>query len=154
MKKIIFRISVFTAHILFCMLCNAQSSEIYSFEKLISVPGDGGYDYLSIDDANRHLFVSHGTSVNVIDLKTEQVVGSIDNMKGVHGIAVDNEVNRGFITDGGDNSVVVFDLKTFKTIKVIPVTPKGPDGIMFDPFTKRIFAFLRPWECCLGYRRK
>jgi len=62
-------------------------------------------------------------------------------MKGVHGIAVDNEVNRGFITDGGANTVVVFDLKTFETIKVIPVTPKGPDGIMFDPFTKRIFAF-------------
>jgi YVTN family beta-propeller protein len=62
-------------------------------------------------------------------------------MKGVHGIAVDNEVNKGFITDGGDNSVVVFDLKTFKTITIIPVTPKGPDGIMFDPFTKRIFAF-------------
>ena len=62
-------------------------------------------------------------------------------MKGVHGIAIDNEVNRGFITDGRDNSVVVFDLTSFNTIKIIPVTPKGPDGIMFDPFSKRIFAF-------------
>jgi YVTN family beta-propeller protein len=141
MKKSMLELSFFAATIFFSLLCKAQSSEIYSFEKMISVPGDGGYDYLSIDEVNRHLFVSHGTSVNVIDLKTELVIGSIDNMKGVHGIAVDNEVNRGFITDGGDNSVVVFDLKTLKTIKVIPVTPKGPDGIMFDPFTKRIFAF-------------
>jgi DNA-binding beta-propeller fold protein YncE len=121
--------------------CKAQSTEIYSFEKSIPVPGDGGYDYLSIDDVNRHLFVSHGSSVNVIDLNTGGVIGSVDNMKGVHGIAVDNEVNKGFITDGRDNSVVVFDLKTFKTLKTIPVTPKGPDGITFDPFSKRVFAF-------------
>ena len=116
-------------------------SDIYTFEKSIALPGDGGYDYVSIDEVNRHLFVSHGTSVNIIDLKTEQVIGSVDNMKGVHGIAVDNEVNKGFITDGRDNSVVVFDLTSFKTITTIPVTPKGPDGIMFDPFSKRIFAF-------------
>jgi DNA-binding beta-propeller fold protein YncE len=127
--------------LLFSLISRAQSSDLYSFEKIISVPGDEGYDYLAIDEVNRHLFVSHGISVNVIDLKTEKVIGSIDHMKGVHGIAIDNDVNRGFITDGRDNSVVVFDLTSFKTIAVIPVTPKGPDGIMFDPFTKRIFAF-------------
>jgi DNA-binding beta-propeller fold protein YncE len=126
---------------LLSLVSRAQNPDVYSFEKSIPVPGNGGYDYLSIDEVNRHLFVSHGTSVNVIDLKTEHVIGSIDNMKGVHGIAVDNEVNKGFITDGRDNSVVVFDLTTFKTISVIPVTPKGPDGILFDPFSKRILAF-------------
>ncbi len=119
----------------------AQASDIYSFDKSIAVPGDGGYDYLSIDEVNRHLFVSHGTSVNVIDLNTDQVVGSIDSMKGVHGIAVVNEVNKGFITDGRGNAVVVFDLKTFKVITTIPVTPKGPDGIIYDPFSKKVFAF-------------
>src|SRR5450755_4665587 len=141
MKKSFLKITFFVPFILLCLVCKAQLSDVYSFEKRILVPGDGGYDYLSIDEVNRHLFVLHGSSVNVIDLKTEQVIGSIDNMKGVHGIAVDNEINKGFITDGRDNSVVVFDLKTFKTITVIPVTPKGPDGIMFDPFTKKIFAF-------------
>jgi DNA-binding beta-propeller fold protein YncE len=141
MIKRLVKLSLFAIPFLLSLLTSAQSDNIYSFEKLISVPGNNGYDYISIDEVNRHLFVSHGTSVNVIDLKTEQVIGSIDNMKGVHGIAVDNEVNRGFITDGRDNSVVVFDLITFKTIKTIPVTPKGPDGIMFDPFSKRIFAF-------------
>src|SRR5450755_1863740 len=141
MKKSFLKITFFVPFILLCLVCKSQSSDIYSFEKSISVPGDGGYDYLSIDEVNRHLFVSHGTSVNIIDLNTSQVIGSIDNMKGVHGIAIDNEVNKGFITDGRDNSVVVFDLTTFKTIITIPVTPKGPDGIMFDPFSKRVFAF-------------
>jgi DNA-binding beta-propeller fold protein YncE len=140
MKNIFLKL-VLGCLILFSLKSRAQNSNVYSFDKSISVPGDGGYDYVSIDDINKHLFVSHGETVNVIDLKTEKVIGSINNMKGVHGIAVDNEVNKGFITDGRDNSVVVFDLTTFKTIKVIPVTPKGPDGIMFDPFSKRIFAF-------------
>ncbi len=120
---------------------SAQNNALYTLDKSISVPGDGGYDYISIDDVNKHLFVSHGGSVNVIDLKTEKPIGSIDSMKGVHGIAIDNEVNKGFISDGRDNSVVVFDLQTFKTIKVIPVTPKGPDGIMFDPYSKKVFVF-------------
>ena len=129
----------------FMALCsiksNAQNADIYSFDKSISVPGDGGYDYISIDEVNRHLFVSHGTSVNVIDLNTGQPIASIDSMKGVHGIAVVNEVNKGFITDGRANAVVVFDLKTFKVIATIPVTPKGPDGIIYDPFSKKVFAF-------------
>jgi len=123
----------------FCI--GKAQTPVYTYDKTISVPGDGGYDYLSIDDVNRHLFVSHGTSVNVIDLNTEAVIGSIDNMKGVHGIAVVNDVNKGFITDGRDNSVVVFNLKTFKTIATIPVTPKGPDGIIYDPYSKKVFAF-------------
>jgi DNA-binding beta-propeller fold protein YncE len=141
MSQRIVKLPLLVVPLLICLFSSAQTSNIYSYEKLIPLPGNGGYDYIYIDDVTRHMFVSHGTSVNVIDLKTEQPIGSIDNMKGVHGIAVDNEVNRGFITDGRDNSVVVFDLGTFKTIKTIPVTPKGPDGIMFDPSSKRIFAF-------------
>src|SRR5450432_2963752 len=141
MKRNLLKILFLAPPILLGIVCKGQTGGVYSFEKSISIPGDGGYDYISIDDVNRHLFVSHGTSVNIIDLNTSQVISSIDNMKGVHGIAIDNEVNKGFITDGRDNSVVVFDLTTFKTIITIPVTPKGPDGIMFDPFSKRIFAF-------------
>lgn len=132
---------VLAGSLFLCLVSRAQNTPLYSFDKSISVPGNGGYDYVFIDDITKRLFVSHGGSVNVIDLKTEKVIGSVDNMKGVHGIAIDHEVNRGFITDGGAKAVVVFDLQTFKTIKVIPVTPEDPDGIMFDPFSKRVFAF-------------
>ena len=117
---------VLAGSLFLCLVSRAQNTPLYSFDKSISVPGNGGYDYVFIDDITKRLFVSHGGSVNVIDLKTEKVIGSVDNMKGVHGIAIDHEVNRGFITDGGAKAVVVFDLQTFKTIKVIPVTPEGP----------------------------
>ncbi|HTH82772.1 MAG TPA: YncE family protein [Mucilaginibacter sp.] len=116
-------------------------AQTYVLDKTIPLPGDGGYDYLSIDKVNNRLYVSHGTAVNVIDLGTEQVVGIIDNMKGVHGIAIDNKTNRGFISDGRANATVAFDLKTLKTIATIPLDAKGPDAIMYDPFSDRVYSF-------------
>lgn len=128
--------NLFTASIL-----DAQDKELYAPDKKISLPGNGGYDYLSIDKINNRLYVSHGTSVNVIDLANEKVIGSIDNMQGVHGIAVANEFNKGFISDGKANSVIVFDLKTLKTIQTISISGKKPDAIMYDPYSKKVFAF-------------
>ncbi|MEO8762738.1 MAG: YncE family protein [Ginsengibacter sp.] len=122
-------------------IANAQLSTVYSFDKKVPLPGDGGYDYLSVDTINHHLFISHGTSVDVVDLRTDIPVGSINSMKGVHGIALATEVNKGFISDGRDNAVVVFDLTTFKKLKIIKITGTGPDAIMYDPFSKNVVAF-------------
>src|SRR3984957_9737154 len=121
-----------------CLTVHAQS---YILDKTITLPGDAGYDYLSIDKVNHRLYVSHGTSVNVIDLETEQPVGVISDMKGVHGIAIANKSNRGFISDGRADAVVAFDLTTLKTIATIPVTAKGPDAIIYDPYSDRVFSF-------------
>jgi YVTN family beta-propeller protein len=117
---------------------HAQS---YAFDKKIPVPGDGGYDYIAIDEVNNHLFVSHGTSFNVIDLATEKPIASIDGMKGVHGIAIVNEVNKGFISDGKANAVVVVDLTSFKIIKTISLPSTDEDGIIYDPYSKKVFVF-------------
>ena len=116
-------------------------AQTYVLDKTIALPGDAGYDYLSIDNVNQRLYVSHGTTVNVIDLKTEQPAGVITDMKGVHGIAIDNKANRGFISDGRANAVVAFDLKTLKIIATIPVNAKGPDAIIYDSFSDRVFSF-------------
>jgi len=117
------------------------SAQSYVPEKTIAIPGNGGYDYAFIDQANHHLYTSHGTAVNVIDLQTEKVIGTISGMKGVHGIAISNELGRGFISDGKANAVVAFDINTLQIIKTIPVTGKGPDGIIYDPSSKKIYAF-------------
>ncbi len=116
-------------------------AQTYVLDKTIALPGDAGYDYLYVDQINHRLYVSHGTTVNVVDLDTEQPVGVIDNMKGVHGIAIANKSNRGFISDGRANAVVAFDIKTLKTIATIPVDAKGPDAIIYDPYTDRVFSF-------------
>ena len=123
-----------------CITVDAQSRQ-YVLEKSIPLPGDGGNDYVYIDQADHHLYASHGTAVNVVDLESGKVIGTIGGMQGVHGIAIANDLNRGFISDGKANAVVAFDIKTMQIIKTIPVTGQGPDGIIYDPFSKRIFAF-------------
>ena len=126
-----------------CFLINSltSSAQNYVLDKTIAVPGNGGYDYAFIDQPNQKLYLSHSTAVNVIDLKTEQVIGTIAGMKGVHGIAIANDQNRGFITDGKANAIVAFDINTLQVIKTIPITGNGPDGIIYDPSSKKIFAF-------------
>ena len=120
---------------------SAQAPRSFELYKKISVPGNGGYDYMTIDTTNKRLYVSHGTNVTVIDLKTDQIIGSIDQMTGVHGIAIAPEFNKGFISDGKGNAVVVFDLLSFKVIKTIPISSKDPDAIMYDAFSKQVFTF-------------
>ncbi len=119
----------------------AQAPGNFELYKKISIPGNGGYDYMTIDTANKTLYVSHGTNVTVIDLKTDQIIGNIDQMTGVHGIAIAPEFNKGFISDGKGNAVVVFDLHSFKVIKTIPISSKDPDAIMYDAYSKQVFTF-------------
>jgi YVTN family beta-propeller protein len=117
-------------------------AQTYVADKTIALTGDGGYDYLFIDKPNNRLYVSHGTQVNVVDLVTEKQVGVVDNMKVVHGIAIVNKLNRGFITDGKANAIVAFDIKTLKTIATIPLKDaNGPDAIMYDAYSDRVFSF-------------
>jgi DNA-binding beta-propeller fold protein YncE len=116
-------------------------AQTYVYDKSISLQGDAGWDYLSIDKVNHRLYVSHGNKVNVVDLNTEQPIGSVDSLKGIHGIAIDNKANRGFISDGRANAIVAFDLTTLKTIATIPVDAKGPDCIIYDPYSDRVFSF-------------
>lgn len=121
--------------------CQRSIAQQYTFDKKIAVPGDGGYDYMAIDEVHNHLFVSHGTEFNVIDLATEQPIGTISGMKGVHGIAIVNEVNKGFISDGKGNAVVVVDLSSLKIIKTIALPSTDEDAIVYDPSSKKVFVF-------------
>jgi DNA-binding beta-propeller fold protein YncE len=141
MKYFLVRLSALSLLISISFTLFSQQSEVYVLDKKIMLPGDGGYDYVSIDAVNHRLYVSHGISVNVVDLNTEQPIGEIKDMQGNHGIAIANDLDKGFISDGRANAVVVFDLKTLKTIATVTVSGKGPDCITYDPFTKRVFTF-------------
>ena len=137
MKKLFVFISVlfFSASTLL-----AQSSS-YKISGKIDIGGEGWWDYVAIDVPMHRLYVSHSKKVHVIDLKSNSIIGEIDDLHGVHGIAFANELGKGFISNGRSDTVTVFDLKTNKTIDNIHVTGKNPDAIVYDPFTKRIFTF-------------
>lgn len=113
----------------------------YKVVKTIDIGGEGGWDYLSVEPGSNRLFVSHATKVVVVDLNTNSIVGEISDQHGVHGIAFAPEQNKGYITNGKDSSVIVFDLKTLKIIGTVKLQEKNPDAIIFEPFSQRIFTF-------------
>lgn len=120
----------------------ARSSSGYHLLKKIEAGGEGGWDYLIVDGAARRLYVSRGTRVMVFDADSGASVGEIPDTPGVHGIAIADDLGRGFTSNGRDGSVTIFDLKTLKPIGKVKVGT-NPDCILYDPATRRVFAFNR-----------
>lgn len=125
-----------------CLLAAAPvpSAGGYSIIKKIPIAGSGSWDYLTVDEAARRLYVSHGTQVEVLDIDSLTLVGNIPKTPGVHGVALAPEVGRGFVSNGQASTVTIFDLKTLKPIADVP-TGQKPDAIIYDPATSRVFAF-------------
>ena len=113
----------------------------YTIARVIALSGEGSWDYLSVDLQNNKMFVSHGTQVNVADLKNGKESGVISGTPGVHGIAIANDLNKAFISCGRDTSVKVVDLITLKEIARIKVTGQNPDAILYDQFSHKVFTF-------------
>ena len=97
------------------------------------------FDYITVDSAARRVYVSHGTEIKVLDADSGAVVGNITGLKQDHGVAVAKEFGRGFITDGGQEKVIIFDLASFKVIGEAKAD-KDADSIVYDPASKRVFA--------------
>src|SRR5271167_1014099 len=112
----------------------------YHLLKTVKLGGIGGWDYLTVDEATHRLFISRGTHVIVVDPHTGKVVGEIADTPGVHGVAVAPEFNRGYTTNGQTASSTIFELDSLKVLGQAK-TDKDTDGIIYDPFSKRIFTF-------------
>jgi DNA-binding beta-propeller fold protein YncE len=118
----------------------AQSSG-YKVTGSIDIGGEGRWDYLSVDTTMHRLYISHATKVHVIDLTDNIVLGEIAGLHGVHGIAIVPKSGKGFISNGQDNSITVFDINTFKVLDSVKIPGKKPDAIVYEPFSNRVFAF-------------
>ena len=111
------------------------------------IGGEGGWDYLAFDPAAKHLYVSRSDRVLVLDvagmpsMSRSSVIGQVDGLSGVHGIAIADDLHRGFISNGRANTVTVFDPATLKTERTVAVDGQNPDAILYDPYSKRVFTF-------------
>lgn len=103
--------------------------------------GDGGWDLYGLDTASERLYVSRGSRVQVVDCAKDSLIGEIPNTNGVHGIAVASNTGKGFTSNAKDSSVTVFDLKTLQQLAAIKLQASKPDGIIFEPISKRVFVF-------------
>ena len=112
----------------------------YKVVNTYKVGGDGGWDYLTADVAARRLYISRATHVIVLDLDSGKSIGDIGDTPGVHGIALAPELGRGFISNGREGTVSIFDMKTLATSGKVKVGD-NPDAILYDSPTKRVFTF-------------
>jgi len=121
---------------------SAAATAQYQLKQKFTIGGDGGWDYLTYDTAGKRLFISRATRVQVVDPEKGTVIAEIPDTLGVHGIALAQDLGKGFTSNGRENTVTVFDLKTLKeTSKIKLEGAEGPDAILYDPASKRVFTF-------------
>jgi hypothetical protein len=119
-------------------VCHADTP--YHFLREIPVAGDEGWDWLSIDQAARRLYVTHASKIVVIDLDKEAVAGEIADTPGVHGFAIAPDLGTGFSSNGKESKASVVDLKTLKTLSKVS-TGENPDAITYNQAQQEVYAF-------------
>jgi len=119
---------------------SAQQKTGFHVLKDIKIASPGGWDYITVDGADKKIYASHGTQVNILSTTTGDSIGVISNTNGVHGIALAKPFGKGYTSNGRDNSCTAFDLKTNKAIATIPAGT-NPDAIFYDSFSKKVYAF-------------
>jgi DNA-binding beta-propeller fold protein YncE len=118
----------------------AQSSSHYTITHTYTLGGDGSWDYIVPDPPNHRLFIARQTRVMVVDEDKGTLLGEVTGIQGAHGTAIAPDTGHGFATAGTDQSVQMFDLKTFKVLSRIPAA-EDADAIIFDPASNRVFTF-------------
>jgi DNA-binding beta-propeller fold protein YncE len=113
----------------------------YKVVRRMPVGGDGGWDYLRVDSDAHRIYLSRGTHMMIVDENDGKVIGDLPNTKGIHGMALAQDLGKGFTSNGQANTVTVFDLKSMKFLSEIKISGDDPDSILYDPATKRIFTF-------------
>jgi DNA-binding beta-propeller fold protein YncE len=118
----------------------AQSPSAYRVTHTYTLGGDGGWDYIVPDPPNHRLFIGRQNRVMVVDEDSGTLLGEVAGIQGAHGTALADATGHGFATSGNDQSVVMFDLKTFKVLGRIPAA-QDADAIIYDSASNRVFTF-------------
>ncbi|HEV2349404.1 MAG TPA: YncE family protein [Terriglobia bacterium] len=133
MCKIGIVLTLITVPVLF-----AQSPS-YRITHTYTLGGDGRWDYVVADPPNHRVFIARQNRLMVVDEVTGKLLGEVTGIQGAHGTAVAPATGHGFATSGNDQSVVMFDLKTFKVLGRIPAA-EDADAILFDGVSNRVFT--------------
>ena len=126
-----------------CSLLMAATNSYHLLKKYSFGAAEGStreyFDYITVDSAARRVYLSHGTEIKVIDADSGALITNITGLKQDHGVAVASEFGRGFISDGAEGKVIIFDLQTLKVTGEAKAD-KDADCVIYDPFSKRVFV--------------
>src|SRR5262249_53252501 len=118
----------------------AQPASTYRITQTFTLGGDGSWDYIVPDPPGHRLFIGRQSRVMVVDENTGKLLGEVTGIQGAHGTAIAPATGHGFATSGNDQSVVMFDLKTYATLGRIPAA-EDADAIIYDGASNRVFTF-------------
>src|SRR5580692_6518370 len=116
MKHTKIAIALLTCALVAAQSSTAQISPSYRVTHTYTLGGDGSWDYVVPDPANHRLFIARQNRVMVVDEDSGTLLGEVTGIQGAHGTAVAQKTGHGFATSGNDQSVVMFDLKTFAVL--------------------------------------
>ena len=125
---------------LFAGFSAASAQAPFHVEHRWVIGGEGGWDYITADSSAHRLYIAHMTKVDVGDTETGKVIGEVTGLTRCHGVVIPPGSKVGYVTDGGANHVVAFDLTSFATVATI-ATGTNPDGATYEPTTNTLWAF-------------
>lgn len=134
MRSFAFRLSL-----VLLLAATARADGPYAVSKTFPIGGDGGWDYATLSDAGDALYLPRQTHTQVVDTATGKVTADIPDNAGSHGVCLVPDAGRGFISNGKDGTVQIFDLKTNATLGRIPAADDA-DGIIYDAATKHVLV--------------
>lgn len=117
----------------------AQAAGEYSVTRTLKIGGPGSWDYVTVDPQAHRLYLTRTTHTMVVDAQTGKVIADIPGQKRAHGVALVPKVGRGFITDGQEGTVTIFDLKTNHVLGKVAAADDA-DGIIYDPSSDRVLV--------------
>src|SRR5579872_3234999 len=121
-------------------LAAASQPPAYHLVSKIALGGDGGWDYFTVDPATHRVFIPRQSHMMVLD-PSGKVVRDMLNLRGTHAVDFAPELKRGFTSNGNAHSVTIFDMGTLQIIQEVAIPNRNPDAILYDPASKRVFAF-------------
>jgi outer membrane protein assembly factor BamB len=116
---------------------SGPAAPAYSVAQIFDVGGEGGWDYVTVDSEHNLLFVPRVTHTQVIDGTSGKVLADIPGQTHNHGVAIVPAAGRGFITDGEDASVTIFDLQSYQVLGKVKAQDDA-DGIIYDSASNKV----------------
>lgn len=111
----------------------------FAIQKKWMIGGPGGWGYLTLDTAARQLFIAHGPQVQVVDVESGTVSGTVQGFLDANQVVLDDSGGFGYVSDATASAVKIFDRGTFQVVATIPVA-NPPRALVLDPSSGLLLA--------------
>lgn len=121
------------------LLAGNSNQPHYRVIQTIPVGGDVHWDCLTLDASNHRLFIAHSDRVDIVNVNSGKLIGSVPNAEGVHSVALAPDIGRGFFSNGKADTVTIFDSHTLRSLGTV-ITGGKPDAILYKNASREVIV--------------